>query len=525
MEKLQINRKKLSIFSNLSNLLSYHQDRLLDFIEEPFHIEAFGRQINRKKGSFSTEDRSVLCDVLNEKYKTIEAHPKVKQNLALLSLENSFTVTTGHQLSIFTGPIYFIYKILHTIRLSEELAKNYPNNHFVPIFWMASEDHDFEEIQSVKVFNKELKWETTQSGAVGRFDFASFEFLKGEFKELFQQAESEEIQNLLDAYQGTHLGEATFNLVNFLFEHKGLVILDGDHPILKKRFVPTIKKEIESQFSFEKVKEKDELLSQAGHKSQVFAREINLFYLQDGIRSRIKMEDNTFVIDEVGKFSQSELLKMVDEHPENFSPNVILRPLYQETILPNLCYLGGGGEMAYWLQLKGVFDAAFVPYPLIQVRNSFLHVDGPTKKKMDNFSFSIEEWMGDTQDLKNQFLSENDGDAIDFTALSPILDQLETFFTEKTDSGNASWVGAELRKIEKQIESLKQRLIKEAKKKHETQINQIDQIQAKFFPNRVFQERAINFFSLCKDGQVHQRINSLYELIEPFGNDLVVFSC
>jgi bacillithiol synthase len=524
MEKLQINREELSIFSKTSNLLSYHQDELGTFIESPFSCDAFEKQMNLKATNYSPENRSVLIKVLQDKYKLVAHSDAVQLHLNLLEKENTFTVTTGHQLNIFTGPIYLIYKILHTIRLSEELAMKYPNQHFVPVFWMASEDHDFEEIQEVKIFGNSLKWETEQKGAVGRFDFHSFDALKTEFSELFQNVEGNEISELLNAYQGETLSVATFKLIHHLFKTYGLIIVDGDDSRLKSLFSPIFKKEIESQFSFDCVDKTNQDLIEKGIDPHVYAREVNLFYLSDGIRNRIKFVNKLFEVDEVGTFTKDELIDLIDNHPERFSPNVVLRPLYQEVILPNLCYLGGGGEMAYWLQLKGVFDAVSVPYPLIQVRNSLVYIDPGTKKKMANYTFTDSDWLGDSQLLKKAYLAEHESDSIDFTDVDLLIKSLQEKFLEKTDSGSASWVGAELRKVEKQLESLQQRLLKESKKKHEKQLNQIDQIQDKLFPNRVFQERSINFFSLCQSGEVNKRLQELYQLIEPFGNDLIVFS-
>ena len=141
---------------------------------------------------------------------------KTKENIQELLNDNTFTITTGHQLSIFTGPIYFIYKILHTIRLTEELNQKTTDKKFIPVFWMASEDHDFEEIQSVNIFQSTLKWETEQRGPVGRFEMKSFEKVKNEFSSFFDVSTENEVLDLLKSYSGRTLSEATFKLINKL---------------------------------------------------------------------------------------------------------------------------------------------------------------------------------------------------------------------------------------------------------------------------------------------------------------------
>ena len=231
-----INRKNTGLFTDISNRLSYNQDTLLNYINEPFSLESIDKQANKKSLNFSKSQRETLVNVLNNVYSNIDATNKTKENIQELLNDNTFTITTGHQLSIFTGPIYFIYKILHTIRLTEELNQKTTDKKFIPVFWMASEDHDFEEIQSVNIFQSTLKWETEQRGPVGRFEMESFEKVKNEFSSFFDASTENEVLDLLKAYSGSTLGEATFKLINKLFGRYGLVILDGDNQSFKKEF-------------------------------------------------------------------------------------------------------------------------------------------------------------------------------------------------------------------------------------------------------------------------------------------------
>ncbi len=525
MQKSKINRVETGLFSGISNRLSYHQNTLEKYIQQPFSLEAFEKQIKLKTENYSSQNRSVLYDAIQLQYAEIEISDSVKTNIELLKAENTFTITTGHQLSIFTGPIYFIYKILHVVKLTKELKSKYPESNFVPIFWLASEDHDFEEIQSVTLFNKSLKWETDQKGPVGRFDFETFKPIISEFKELFKLEDSE-VKNLLEKYNGLTLGKATFSFVNELFKDFGLVQVDGDNVLLKKQFSSIMKSELETSFSFQAVQATNNELTKEDIKLQVHPREVNLFYIESNFRERIQVVENDFLIEGKGTFSKEELLKVLDSNPEKFSPNVILRPLYQETILPNLCYLGGGGEMSYWLQLKGVFDSAKIVYPLIQVRNSLLFIDAGSEKKMTNLGLIYSDLFKNLNDLKKQYVLRNSSQELDFFELEKLVKEFDIQLKElakKLNLGLDSYAESEITRFSKQVEGIEQKMIKAEKTKHEQSLNQIDQLKEKLFPGNGVQERSMNFFQLCADGQVFHHLNHIYDVIDPFENDLIIY--
>ena len=525
MGTLHFNREKSGLFTNISNQLSYNQIGLSSYIQFPFSKENFNKQMDLKGKSFNSNQREILYNSLKEKYNLTSESEKVNSNLSLLRQENTFTITTGHQLSLFTGPIYFIYKILHAIRLSEELKIEYPESNFIPVFWMASEDHDFEEIQSIQLFGKTLKWETEQKGPVGRFNTESFDSIKKEFSEFFENHPDSEIQNLLKSYEGKSLGEATFKFVNQLFKDYGLIIIDGDEAQFKNQFKSTIENEIKTQFSFNEVTKTSESLQEDGIKLQITPREINLFYIENNLRSRIQLIEGNYFIEEKGTFTQEEILNLLEKNPESFSPNVVLRPLYQETILPNLCYLGGGGEMAYWLQLKGVFDSANIPFPLIQVRNSFLQIDSGSLKKLEKINLTIEDIFNSTDELKKKYVLKNSADELNFENIDKSFSEFCTTLSKqiiKVDANLKSYSEAEISRLEKQLISIKQKLIKTEKNKHENSLNQIEQLKNKLFPNGGLQERSMNFFSTCADGNVYSHLTEIYNSIDPFGNDLII---
>jgi len=524
MASVKIHRQKTGLFSELANQLVYNQDKLKDFIQEPFSLDAFENQMKLKSEQYSSENRKVLHEVLVSKYNKYTSTSEQKHNLEQLSKENTFTITTGHQLSLLTGPLYFVIKILHAVKLAKELSDKYPEGNFVPLFWMGSEDHDFKEINQVNLFNQKFAWETEQTGAVGRFTMENWTTFIDQIKGLFANHQDAEIHDLLDTYKGNNLTEATFKLVNTLFGKDGVIVLDGDDERLKSIFVPVIKKELTENLSFHAVTKTNAELEKAGLETQAFAREINIFLLKKGSRERIQYENGIYFTDAGTRYTKEEILSYLRSNPGEFSPNVILRPMYQETILPNLCYIGGGGEMAYWLQLKGVFEAYGVQYPLIQVRNSLLLIDTGTSKKMEAVGWLAEQLFEDVDALKKKYVLEN-AEELDLTEMRKAQnDLIETCrnLVKAVDSNLSAYVEAEMTRLTKQLDNLEEKLIRTEKSKYKKPLKQMDQIRDKLFPNNGLQERNVNFFNFCSDGEVRAHLDKIKSVIDPFEKDFIV---
>lgn len=525
MEKFKIHRENLKQVGQQHLNLVYNQDVFSDYINQSYQFDGIEKQFNQKSKSYSHSQREILVNVLNEQSANLINNDKVVSNIELLKSENTFTVTTGHQLSLFTGPLYFVLKILHVIKLSHKLKRDFPQQNFVPVYWMASEDHDFEEIQSMNLFGKTFTWNSEQKGPVGRFKLEGLDEVREEIKSMFSNHPDAEVNALIEAYQGKDFADATRNLAHKLFEKYGLIILDADNSELKKMFAPVIKKELLESFSFNAVEKTNNSLINDGAKIQVNPREINLFYILDGFRKRIIKEGDIYTIEGQPSFSEKEILNELEEHPERFSPNVILRPLYQETILPNLAYVGGAGELSYWLQLKGVFEAVDCTYPMIGIRNSVLWIDSATSKKMDKINLSLTEVFKSKDALKKAFVTTNSEGKLDFEVIDHLQKELSNEINRLVVSIEPSMKGyasAEDSRLGKQIEGLKAKLIKTSKSKHESSLKTIDQIIDKLFPGGGLQERIANFFSFSPDGNYQSRIENLYELLDPEEKDLIV---
>ena len=519
---------------------NYFSDFICNYLDEkpelrPLYnrfptLENFKAQIEEKERNYNHAYRKTLVDVIMKHYGDLSLSAATLTNVDLLRHDNTFTITTGHQLNLFTGPLYFLYKIISTINLTKQLKEEYPEYNFVPIYWMASEDHDFEEINYFNFKGKKVQWNSDQTGAVGHFetkgldevfDVISAEFGPGknaeQLKEWFKQA----------YLNHTNLADATRYLANALFGKQGLVILDADDKDLKRLFIPQMKKELLEQTAFETVSETNKTLEYLGLRIQVNPREINLFYIHDGLRERIVESDGTYsVLDTDITWNESELLDRLEKFPERFSPNVIMRPLYQEVILPNLCYIGGGGEMIYWLQLKSNFEAQGVTFPMLLLRNSALVKTTKQAEKLQKLNISDKDLFLERSSFINKKVRKISNIDIDFSEQIKHLEQQFKDLHQLAEQTDKSFLGAVNAQEVKQIKGLKhleKRLLKAQKRKLKDQIERCTDLQEQLFPNQSLQERNANFSELYLE-YGEDLIPKLMESLEPLKGEFVIIT-
>lgn len=462
-------------------------------------IENFELQIQEKHKNFlDASKRATLVSVLKSQYASIEISDLTKINIESLQTQNTFTITTGHQLNLFTGPLYFLYKIISTINLTKELKAKYPTYNFVPIYWMATEDHDFEEINYFNFKGKKFRWNAASGGAVGRLSTDGLEEVYEVFsKEIGSGINANAIKELFrkSYLEHNNLADATRFLANELFGEFGLVILDADDQNLKKEFVPYIKEELLRQTSYHKVSETIASLNE--YAIQVNPREINLFYLDTNLRERIILENGIYKVNNTKiTFSETEILQLAENHPEKFSPNVILRPLYQEVILPNLCYIGGGGEIAYWMELQSMFEAFKVTFPILLLRNSALLVTEKQHLKAEKLKLSWEDLFSKQTELLNNKVISFSEFPIDLSIQKEHLKNQFHYLhslVHQTDKSFEGAVKAQEAKQLKGLENLERRLLKAQKRKHSEALERITDLQNQLFPNQGLQERQANF--------------------------------
>ena len=484
-------------------------------------LENFNLQIEEKSKNFPIENREILAKALLNQYKKFETSEATLANIELLKHSKTFTITTGHQLNLFTGPLYFLYKIVSVINLTKELKTAYPNHNFVPIYWMATEDHDFDEINYFTLKGKKIQWKKESQGPVGRLNTSGLEEVFKQFStELGLGNNANYLRELFKKSYLEHenLADATRYLANELFKNEGLVILDGDDLELKKLFIPYAKEELLQQTSFKKVNETLPLLKE--YNVQVNPREINLFYIQDDLRERIVFEDGNYKINNTQlSFSESEILTELENNPKNFSPNVILRPLYQEVILPNLCYIGGGGELAYWLELKSNFEANNITFPILLLRNSALVATKKQVEKLEKLELNWSDVFQNQQTLVNEKTKEFSNFTIDFSEQKAFLkNQFEALYTiaNKTDKSFLGAVKAQEVKQLKGLENLEKKLLKAEKRIHTEKLERIIKLQNELFPNQSLQERKSNFADFHSEtGNLEAFFSLLYADLQP----------
>ncbi|WP_456439899.1 bacillithiol biosynthesis cysteine-adding enzyme BshC [Psychroserpens sp.] len=497
---------------------SYFSSLVCDYLDEkeplkPFYnrfpkLENFKTQIEEKQSSFSDESREVLVKALNKQYKNAEVSDLTQTNVNLLKNSSTFTIVTGHQLNLFTGPLYFFYKIISTINLCKELKAKYPEFDFVPIYWMASEDHDFEEINFFNFKGKKVQWNRDASGAVGELNLDGldqvFEIFSSQLNGTVNALELK--LNFNESYlNSSNLAESMQYLVNELFKAYGLVIVDGNDHALKTQFIPYVENELTKQTSFSKVSEANLNLNalDGNYKIQVNPREINLFYIKENLRERIIEKDNIYHVNNTDiSWSKSEIIKHLNEVPERFSPNVILRPLYQEVVLPNLCYIGGGGELAYWLQLKSNFESQKVVFPMLLLRNSALLIMEKQKQKLNKLNVEVSDLFLNQDALKTKITKQISTIDIDLSSQKQHLkQQFEALYdlAEKTDASFKGAVAAQEKKQINGLEALEKRLLKAQKRKMSDYIGRIVELQNELFPNQSLQERYMNFSEFYLD--------------------------
>ena len=484
-------------------------------------VENFNLQIEEKSKNFPIENREILVNALLNQYQNFEVSETTSNNIELLKSSNTFTITTGHQLNLFTGPLYFLYKIVSVINLTKELKTAYPNHNFVPIYWMATEDHDFDEINYFTLKGKKIQWKKESQGPVGRLNTSGLEEVFEQFStELGLGNNANYLRELFKKSYLEHenLADATRYLANELFKNEGLVILDGDDLELKKLFIPYAKEELLQQTSFKKVNETLPLLKE--YNVQVNPREINLFYIQDDLRERIVFENGNYKINNTQlSFSESEILTELENNPKNFSPNVILRPLYQEVILPNLCYIGGGGELAYWLELKSNFEANNITFPILLLRNSALVATKKQVEKLEKLELNWSDVFQNQQTLVNEKTKEFSNFTIDFSEQKAFLkNQFEALYTiaNKTDKSFLGAVKAQEVKQLKGLENLEKKLLKAEKRIHTEKLERIIKLQNELFPNQSLQERKSNFADFHSEtGNLEAFFSLLYADLQP----------
>ena len=487
------------VFSTLINDYLEGKGNAMDFVQYAPNVEEGYRSAieGRKKYPIN---RTLLFDVLTKQYSNLPQEKAVNDKLALLKKDTTFVVTTAHQPNLFTGPLYFFYKIIHAIQLAASLKATFPDYDFVPVYYMGSEDADLDEVGAFNLDQKKCQWLTKQTGAIGRMqvDDALLGLLKQleSYWSILPQGHKA-LEILKNAYQkGNTISEATLSFVHAFFGSKGLLVLQPDDTALKAAFIPVMEKELLTSFSHETIQPTIAALSKDYH-VQSEGRSINLFYLKDSIRARIEKQGEQFiVVDTDIQFTEKEIIAELHQYPERFSPNVILRGVYQETILPGVVFVGGGGELAYWMELKNLFQQLGVHYPLLQLRNSFLLIRQKQSDQWAAMQFEEQDLFKPILELEVAYVKKHATQALD---LQDQINNLSTLYSTiknevlKVDTTLGTHADNLAQQAKAKLLALEKKMVRAEKRKQSVDIQRIHRIKKELFPQDNLQEREEHF--------------------------------
>lgn len=495
------------VFSSLVNDYIEGTGTAREYVLHAPNIEGIKNAITERQ--FPKKHREVLVQVLRQQYEKLAviknkinqiSFDQVQKNIDLLVNENCFAVTTAHQPNLFTGPLYFFYKIIHVIQLASALKKQFPNKDFVPVYYMGSEDADLAEVGSYHIDGVQYQWNTKQTGAMGRM------IVDDQLVQLLQNFEGywsvkpegfSAFEILKEAYKkGKSISEATLQMVHLFFGQYGLVVVQPDDGNFKSLFKPVMQNELRSQFSHHAIQPVLKSLAEKYH-VQSEGRSINLFYLKGAIRNRIEKNGEIFsVVDKDKQFTLAQIMEELEAHPDRFSPNVILRGAYQETIIPSVVFVGGGGELAYWMELKQVFAEASVNFPVLLLRNSFMFLNEKQNKQWNTLGFNIEAIFKPILELELDFVNKQ---AVENLALTEHIASLTLLYEQiqkdviKIDVSLGDHAINLSIQAQKKLAILEKKMIRAEKRKQHISLTRIQNLKSELFPMNNLQERVENF--------------------------------
>ncbi len=527
MKVIDIDIENVPQFSQKDRDYLLDTDKFSSFTKYDFDLDEIPQVIAHRQ-TYST-DRKTLVEALQNQYKSVETSPVTLQNLNLLSEDKTFTFTTAHQPNLLTGPLYSIYKILSVIRISQLAKEKYPDYNFVPVFVIGSEDHDFEEVNHLHLFKKKIVWDTDQSGSVGQFDLSGLAEVITEIKDILgEQSKAKELIEACEAFakESSDYVSFSFKVFHYLFDQFGLVILNMDRPILKSKFGDIIAKEIIHQSSVPLVRSAQEEIKALGYEPQTYIRDINFFYRKKGIRNRIeKTGDSYQVVDTDIVLTKDQIIEEAKNQAENFSPNVLMRPLYQEVILPNLAYVGGGGEISYWLERKTQFGHYGVPFPMLIRRTSALITSTSTTGQAEKIGLGITDFFQPSNSIIKQYLTQSDSPDYLLDEYKNKIEELYSALNQKItdiDKSLLSSANSEKTKSLKSMDYLSAKLKKSIKAKESVNLNRIEKIRSALLPENGLQERRNNILEyISMYGE--QIIEMMLPHCNPFDKKLKLF--
>lgn len=498
-------------------------DKVRDFYQ--FNFLSDWEAVIQKRANHKFE-RKKLADILTAQNKRWNASPQVLENISKLASPDCFVIVTGQQAGVFAGPLYTIYKIITAIKLSEWLKTEHPKNDFVPCFWLEVDDHDFKEINHIRFFTKDNELHrlelTEESGDALKPVYmrqlnAEIAGWKSVLKDQLFQTEFMDgiLEKFFTAYsEQNSYADALAALILKLFGESGPVVLNPADPQIKKLGMPMYRKAIEAP---ERIQEQLERRSAALTQSQLpvqiqFQPQQTLLFYTDDKDQRVRIdsdEKGDFLLkypDQYEKVERRKLSAIIEEAPEKISPNVALRPLIQDFILPTVCYVAGPAEIAYFAQLSALYDYFEQTMPVIYPRHRMTIVESKIQKSIEKLEIDLNEMFSHRNDFLDHFIRQrqskesfHDIESI-HSEITNKLNQLEKIVA-KVDPTLINAIQKTGQKIDTNIDLIMGKITNALKQREAVEMNQLKRALSYLFPQDNYQERVINIiYFLIKYG-------------------------
>ncbi len=512
IEKIAI--EKLPFFNRLLKDYFFENNKLKDLFKSPPTIEGIMSASVSKQAQFN--NRKLLASIIDENYKNFQISEKVQSNIVNLK-QNALAIVTAHQPNLFLGPFYIFSKAASIITTANKLNAIQKKFTYVPIFVIGAEDHDKEELLHTYLYNQKYEWKTDQKGSVGKMivDDSLIELMHTFIEKFGESKEAQYLKRVyIDAYKKGHtLAQATQLILNSLFGEEGLIVLDIATDAVKEEMSSCFQKELQEKWVYSTTADAISFLNE-NYKVQAPPREINLFEYREGERIRI---------DSVTDKS----MNLWKENPALLSPNVMLRPLMQQTVLPSVAVIGGGAEVAYWLQQKSIFDDAGIDFPVVLMRDIFSVIDLKSYEKWMEYGFDLLDFFEEKESLFKKFALKEFKFAQE---IEHALSKGEAIFNilkaeiEKVDKTLIPTVDGEKNQFIKSIKHIHQKALTAEKRKNEQDLQSIVKIKHKVFENNYLIERKENFsaYFLKKNFDLTQSILNSSDIFD--GNFKLVIS-
>lgn len=495
-------------FSDLFKTYIQDFQQLAEFyVTNPFDEKAIAQKIDR----FQFDgDRHKTIEILTAFNKQFDVHQATLDNLDRLKDENALTIVTGQQLGIYGGPLYTVLKTISVIHLAEKLERKY-DRPVIPVFWLADEDHDYDEVRKLhlldnkdetdKVESFELPPKDNHSSPVARMQLSeALKRLRGDLKEtLYNTDFSDDLWDLLDtSYTTEHTFFEAFGLfISRLFSKRGLVLAGSNNSEVKKLVGGYIKESILRVDEIRRNLEEQSNKIGAAYHQQVTLYDSNLFYL-DKKEGRVKINHNGsgWKTDAGREWEAKQLIGEIEQNPERFSPNVFLRPILQDALLPTLGYVAGPGEIAYYGQMKSMYSSFDLEMPIIFPRLSATFLEPSIDRIMNELPFEFHEYAHRIEDLETDYVDRTEQRDIKalFDEWKEKFENLAAPRKEEITDIDPTLEGA----VEKasasycnELDKLESKVYRAIKKQDQIQLRRIRRIKANLFPGDGLQERVI----------------------------------